>query len=136
MLVCVRVPRASQAEHRAAAVRLFLFFFFSPGITKPGGDKGATQFDNSTRSRAKTPTSRRLLSFLLDWLPLPSLPYQRIYFLSPSSCIPVFAHPSRRRDCGRPGRKNRRRSGGFTEANSRTINRVKLHSGEAAGFVK
>lgn len=81
-LVCVCVcvcERATSQPSRAAVVRLF-FFFFLPGITKPGGDKGATQFDNSTRSRAKTPTSRRLLSFLLDWLP--SLTSLSAYLLS------------------------------------------------------
>lgn len=53
------LPGRRSQPSRAPPVRL------SPGITKTGGDKGASQFWVRSQTRA----SRRLLSFLQDWLP-------------------------------------------------------------------
>lgn len=69
---------------------------------------------------SQTTASRRLLSFLLDWLP--SLPYQSIYFFFPSPCNLSFIHPSLSWDCRRQGRTwaqwaKRDRDGGFTKPN-------------------
>lgn len=78
------LPGRRSQPSRAPPVRL------SPGITKTGGDKGASQF----RFRSQTRASRRLLSFLQDWLPSLSSSIGLASFLhqrgAPHHCCPEF----------------------------------------------
>lgn len=78
------LPGRRSQPSRAPPVRL------TPGITKTGGDKGASQFSVWSQTRA----SRRLLSFLQDWLPSLSSSIGLASFLhqrgAPHHCSPEF----------------------------------------------